>query len=346
MTLNETLAHYLPHIEAELQDIARIPHRSLATYYNMMHYHLGWADETLQPVQAESGKRLRPILCLLSCVAAGGDLQQALPAACAVELVHNFSLVHDDIQDGSRFRRGRPAVWDLWGAAHAINVGDGLFTLARLCLHRLGSRGVALSRQHAAMQALDRACMALCEGQYSDMSFEDRLDVDLDQYLWMIRHKTATLLAVSAQLGVMIATDDAAVIEHYYCFGENLGLAFQIQDDILGTWGDEQVTGKSAASDIRDRKKTLPVVYALNHPSDRAAAWQLAELYAYEGPLGQAAIRDTLAILEQAKARQYAELLAQEYYRQALHCLDQTEIENAAQSHLRQLAASLLERKA
>ena len=346
MSLQELFDDLLPQIEAELRATVSAPHHSLSAYYGMMHYHLGWADESLAPSQTNSGKRLRPILCLLSCQALEGDTQQALPAAGALELIHNFSLVHDDIQDGSPTRRGRRAVWDIWGMAHGINVGDGLFVVARLALHRLGERGVSLSRQLAATLALDQACLALCEGQYFDMTFEERLDVDLDQYLWMILQKTAALLAASAQLGAIIATDDANQIERYRSFGENLGLAFQIQDDILGAWGEEAATGKSAATDIRDKKKTLPVVYGLNQSGDRLAAQKLSDLYSKQGPLSETATRAALALLEQVGARQYAEDMAEKYYRLALQSLEQSGVENSAQNGLRALAASLLRRQA
>jgi geranylgeranyl diphosphate synthase type I len=342
MSLSEVLDHFLPQIETELRDIVRVPHRSLATYYGMMHYHLGWNDDAMQPVPTRSGKRLRPLLCLLSCGAAGGDPPQALPAACGLELIHNFSLVHDDIQDHSCYRRGRRAVWDVWGTAHGINVGDGLFVLARLAMHEMGRRQVPLDRIQAATLALDRACLALCEGQFFDMAFEDRLDVDLDQYLSMIQRKTATLFAVSAQVGAIVATDRAELIDRFYRFGENLGMAFQIQDDILGIWGDEQVTGKSVATDIRDRKKTLPVVYVLTHPVEQTSAEQLSDLYSHQrDPLDESGIRSALAILERTGALQYAEGMADRYYHQALKSLDQIEDESAAQAHLRELAASL-----
>lgn len=345
MSLQDAFHDLLPLIERELEELVHAPHHSLGTYYGMMRYHLGWLDEDLSQIQANSGKRLRPMLCLLSCQALGGRIQQALPAACAVELIHNFSLVHDDIQDGSHTRRGRRAVWDIWGMAHGINVGDGLFVLARLALHRLNERGVSLSRQQAATQALDRACLALCEGQYFDMTFEDLATIDLDQYLWMIRHKTAALLAASTQLGASITTDDVQMIGHYYRFGENLGMAFQIQDDILGAWGDEAVTGKPAAIDIRDKKKTLPVVYTLIQTADRNTAQHLADLYRQQGPLDRSAIQSVLALLDQVNARQHCEDLAEQHYHLALQSLEQTGVVNDAQSHLRELAASLLGRK-
>ncbi|HSR31765.1 MAG TPA: polyprenyl synthetase family protein [Anaerolineae bacterium] len=344
MTLESVFDRLLPLIETELQEIVRTPHHSLGTYFGMLQYHLGWADEDLRPIQANSGKRLRPVLCLLTTQALGGMQHQALPAAAAVELVHNFSLVHDDIQDGSHTRRGRRTVWDIWGLAHGINVGDGLFVLARLALHRLEDHRVPLRRQQAAIYSLDQACLALCEGQYFDMFFEDRIDVDLDQYLWMIRHKTAALLATSTQLGAIIATDDDSQIEGYRRFGEHLGMAFQIQDDILGAWGDPVVTGKSAAIDIRDKKKTLPVAFALNQSQDRDTARQLADLYTQEGPLSESDIHTALALLAKVGARQHAETMAEEYYRLSIQGLAKTGIQNAAQSSLHQLAASLLGR--
>jgi len=350
MSLSQILERLLPLVEADLQTVVCPSHHNLEGYYGMMRYHLGWFDAQFQPRPANSGKRLRPVLCLLSNEALGGDVQQALPAASALELVHNFSLVHDDIQDRSRFRRGRRAVWDIWGTAQGINVGDGLFVLARLAIHRLTERGVSPSRQEAATQALDHACLALCEGQFFDLSFEERLDVDLEQYIWMIGRKTAALLAASTQIGALVATDDQELVEHFHRFGENLGLAFQIQDDILGAWGDESLTGKSAASDIQTKKKALPAVYALNQSLDPEAAQALAALYNREGPLDAQATRQALAILDRVGAREYAEGMATRYYQQALESLapleSQPGIQTTALAELCEMAASLLGRQA
>jgi len=229
---------------------------------------------------------------------------------------------------------------------HGINAGDGIFVLAHLCLHRLSTRGVSPVRQQAVSLALDRACLALCEGQYFDMAFEGRLDVSLDQYLNMIRLKTAALMAAATQIGAVLATEDAHAIERCYQFGERLGLAFQIQDDILGTWGDEQSTGKSAASDIRDRKNSFPVVFALGQSQDRQAAHELSELYARPAPLDRNAIDAVLDILQAVDARQQAEDMATYYYQMALQNLEETGIDTAAQASLRGLASSLLGRQA
>lgn len=346
MSLRAAVDRYLPQVEAALQAFVQVPHHSLAAYYGMMRYHLSWVDVSFQEIEARGGKRIRPLICLLCNQAAGGETEQALPAAAAVELVHNFSLIHDDIQDSSRYRRGRQAVWDVWGTAQAINVGDGMFVLARLALHDLAGRGVPADRQQAATLALDRACLSLCEGQYFDMTFEDRLDVNLEQYQHMIGLKTATLLAASAQLGAIVAGAPPEVVQHYYDFGRHVGMAFQIQDDILGAWGDEQTTGKSAATDIRDKKKTLPVVYVLNHPEERLSAWQLVRLYSQEGPLDEAGIEAALGLLERTGARAYAEEMAERYYRRALASLEATGAEEGAATVLREMAASLLTRKA
>jgi geranylgeranyl diphosphate synthase type I len=346
VTFERITADLIPQIDAELREITRTPHHSLGSYYGMLHYHLGWLDEELDPIQTASGKRLRPLLCLLSCQALDGAPSHALPAACAIELIHNFSLVHDDIQDASHTRRGRRAVWDIWGLDQGINVGDGLFALAHLALHRLSDRAVPPSRQLAASRALNRACLALCEGQYFDMAFEELVNVDLDQYLWMIRRKTAALLAASTEIGASLATDDDGTIAQFYRFGEQLGLAFQIQDDLLGAWGDEQVTGKSAASDIRDKKKTIPVVFALNQQENRPAARRLAKVYSHPAPLDDAAIQLVLDILHEVDAQQWAEDLALSHYHQALQNLEDTGLDPVSLSSLRTLASSLLGRQA
>ncbi len=146
----------------------------VADHYNMMRYHLGWADESFHPQSYPTGKRLRPMLCLLACSEVGGDPSQALPAAAGIELLHNFSLIHDDIEDGDEVRRHRPTVWKVWGMPQAINVGDGMFTLAFQAFHRLPARAVAADTALAALELFTETCLALTEGQYLDMSFESR----------------------------------------------------------------------------------------------------------------------------------------------------------------------------
>jgi geranylgeranyl diphosphate synthase type I len=342
MSLKNAFERYLPLIEAELREALAPRHPQLASFYGMMQYHLGWVDEDFVPCEGNAGKRLRPILCLLSCQAAGGNPDQALPAAVAIELVHNFSLVHDDIEDRSHLRRSRPTLWKVWGVPQAINAGDSLFVLAHLAMHRLADRGVPPRRVLTAFEIFDEACLALTEGQHLDLSFEACLDVDVERYFSMIRGKTAALFSAAAQLGALIAGSDPESIAHYLCFGENLGLAFQIVDDILGIWGDPQVTGKPAADDIQQRKKTLPIVRALEE-EQRTGGKGLREIY-HKETIDTEAVEVALNILEDLGGRHYAEEMANSYYQRALAALDATDVEDKAQDDLRGLAAFLVER--
>jgi geranylgeranyl diphosphate synthase type I len=350
MSLKIAFERYLPLIEVELRKVLATPHPQLASFYGMMQYHLGWVDEDFVPTEGGAGKRLRPILCLLSCQATGGNPNQAVPAAAAIELVHNFSLVHDDIEDKSPLRRRRPTVWKIWGMPQAINTGDGLSVLAHLVMQRLADRGVPPRRVLAALEILDDACLSLTEGQYLDLSFEARLDVDVDQYLSMIRGKTAALFSAAVQLGALVAGSDSESMARYRRFGENLGLAFQIVDDILGIWGDPQVTGKPAADDIRQHKKTLPIVHALEEGKRTEGKGlpvlspvEVREIYQRQ-TIDEEAVEVALNILEDLGARHYAEEMANDYYQEALTELDAVGVENEAQDDLRELAAFLIER--
>jgi geranylgeranyl diphosphate synthase type I len=337
---------YRPVIEEELKQVLSIPDQRLAPFYGMMHYHLGWTDESLKATCSQAGgKRLRPILCLLACQAVGGEPHQALPAAAAVELIHNFSLLHDDIEDNSTTRRHRTTVWKIWGEPQAINAGDGMFALAHLALQRLSEKGLPYDRVLAAGQIFDQTCLALTEGQYLDMSFEDRLDVDVDQYLAMIRRKTAALLSCSTRLGALLGSGDAGLATLYAHFGENLGLAFQIEDDILGIWGEEKVTGKPQAADIRQRKKSLPIVYALQKELSLPVSKQRLHQVYRQQVIDEEAIKVVLGSLQALGAHQCAQQMALDYHRRALAELEATGIENEGQDSLRELAKLLVNRK-
>lgn len=335
--LKEFFVRHLPVLEAELRDLLASVGPPYSDYYNMLHYHMGWLDEALRPQQGQAGKRVRPVLCLLACEAAGGAVEQALPAAAGIEILHNFSLLHDDIEDDSPTRRGRPTVWKLWGQPQAINAGDGMFALAHLALARLPARGVPTERAFELRQVFDRTCLALTHGQHLDMRFEERLDVTVDEYLAMIKGKTAALIAASTNMGALVAGVDGKTATSYQDFGHHIGLAFQIQDDILGIWGDADITGKSTSSDIQTRKKSLPVVYGL----EKSPA--LRQLYASDeiGPDQVAWVEQTLSELG---ARQMSEALASEHHRKALNALDQSGASGVAAQALREFAVSLLTR--
>ena len=262
MNLAAQFETWLPRIEAEMLDVVETCFSPVpAELRTMLLYHLGFADAQGAPARISAGKRIRPILVLLGCQAAGGDPAHALPAAAAVELLHNFSLIHDDIEDGDELRRGRPTVWKVWGVAQAINSGDTMFAMAHLALLRCGRLGVDAARIVRAMEAFGRTNVHLTVGQHLDIGFETRSDVSSAEYRTMIEGKTAALIRASLEIGAILGGGDDAQIAALGEFGRCLGLSFQLQDDVLGIWGDPKQTGK-AGSDLIHRKKTLPTLFA------------------------------------------------------------------------------------
>jgi geranylgeranyl diphosphate synthase type I len=327
----------LPAVEAEMHAVLRSGDQAGDPFLGMLHYHMGWADQAFTLVPAGGGKRIRPLLCLLACQSAGGDWNQAVPAAAALELLHNFSLIHDDIQDASPTRHGRSTLWQLWGASQAINSGDALYALAHLALNRLTDRGVDAGTALQAQRRLDETCLELTRGQYSDMHFESNSRVTVEQYLAMIEGKTAALLALAAELGALVAGRPGDVVAAYSGFGRNLGLAFQVRDDILGIWGEEALIGKSAATDIATRKKSLPVLYGL------AQSASLQELYAASPASGL--VEDVVAILDDLDARSVAEDYEARFVADAVAALEAARPEGPAATALRELAEQLLGRR-
>ncbi len=339
-SLPEFLTFYHNAVQAELKNIIDSSPLALG---NMLRYHMGWQDEHGRPHNKKLGKFVRSTLCLLSCQAAGGDTEQILPAAAALELIHNFSLIHDDIEDGSSERHQQPTVWKLWGQAQAINAGDTMFSLAYLALLRLRKNRIDDKKIIQSTHMLIEACIQLCEGQYLDIDFESRLDITIEDYLNMIRKKTAALMAASTSLGAYLGADDEGLVNSFYLFGEELGMAYQIRDDILGIWGMKESTGKPVGEDISQRKKTLPVVHGLenSNPEDRG---KLERLYSQEQIQGED-ITKVIRILEQLGARNYARNLAEQYYHRALAQLDATRLSPSRQAPLREVASFLLERE-
>lgn len=239
-------------------------------------YHLGWVGVDGRPVAGNGGKAIRPALAVLSAEAVGGDAEVALPGAVAVELVHNFSLLHDDLMDGDEERRHRPTSWKVFGPAMAILAGDALLALAEGVLLEAPTPTGPRAARHLT-EATDR----LITGQAEDLSFEGRLDVSIDECLTMVGDKTGALLACSASIGSVLAGAPAEAVEALSGFGYHLGLAFQAVDDLLGIWGQPEVTGKPAWSDLRQRKKSVPVAHALS--SGGRVAERLAVLLGQPG---------------------------------------------------------------
>ena len=334
-------------IEEELQtQVARLDQSRTKQFHEMLTYHMGWTGEGAG-VEA-TGKRIRPLLVLLASASFGLEEKKeekeidlywlhAKSAAAAIELIHNFSLVHDDIQDNSDKRRGRNTVWVNWGAPMAINVGDALFVIANQAILDLAEYYPAEVVIKAA-GILNNSCLDLTRGQFLDMSYEERNDLGIDEYWPMVGGKTSALLAACTHIGALLGNASEAEQEAYRLFGWHLGLAFQVQDDILGIWGDELITGKSAASDLVEGKNSLPVLYGLGKQGKFAERWAQGSITASE-------VKDVAMQLEIEGGKKYAEEVSIKETQKALAYLDQANPRGEAGAAMHQLANMLLKRK-
>jgi geranylgeranyl diphosphate synthase type I len=257
----------------------------------MVRYHFGYDDGG----PARHGKRLRPQLLLRVALAEGGSVDDALDPAVAVEILHNYSLVHDDIEDGDETRHGRRTLWARYGVAHAINAGDSLCALSYLTLLRDGTR----ARAAVMLRVLHEANLAMCEGQGLDIAFESRASVAMAEYRTMIGGKTAALFGAACGLGALAAGAPLERAHDYAALGRAYGVAFQIRDDVLGTWGSSEVTGKPSGADIARRKWSFPVVWALAGPAsgDREIIAKAYRMGAGVGSSNVAAVVDALGRL-------------------------------------------------
>ncbi len=303
--------------------------------HTMLAYQMGWVGEGAGP-QAQ-GKQIRPLLVLLAAQAGGGNWKDALPAAGAVELLHNFSLIHDDIQDDSPTRRGRPSVWKKWGRAQAINTGDAMYTLAYRSLHQLNntfSPQIVLRAYHI----FNQTCFRLTEGQHLDLNFEDREEITLDEYWAMVQRKTAALLGAGLEIGALCAGVSESRRHAFREFGRHLGLAFQALDDILGIWGEKEVMGKSNQSDLLTGKKTLPILYGIAQKGDFYTEWR-------GGEITPRTVSRLAKLLEKEGARCFASEKAASLTETALKNLEQAQPGGKAGVAIRDLATQLLQRK-
>lgn len=336
MTLEKLTKTYLPAIEASLRaEVERANGQSLNGLQAMMAYHMGWEGEGAGP--EASGKRIRPLLVLLVTAACGAGWQRALPAAAAVELLHNFSLIHDDIEDNSPLRRGRPTVWARWGIPQAVNTGDAMFVLSQQALLGLGN-SLSPAATIQAMDIFQEACLNLTRGQYLDLSYENRQDLSPEDYWPMVSGKTAALLTACTELGALAAEVPAERRSFYRQFGRLLGLAFQAYDDFLGIWGDSALTGKSAESDLASGKKSLPVLFGISRGGEFAKRW-------YQGPLSVEEVPVMAKVLEQEGGLNFTQEQANRLTEEALHFLEQASPQGEAGAALRQLANKLLHRQ-
>jgi len=285
-TIQATLQRYQKEIQQALRQAVQrhslntLPTQSaeLNAFYGQMYYHLGWVDSSFAPVAViNPGKLLRPTLLLLAYEAAGAweltrqtpydntYLRRALPAAAALELTHNFTLIHDDIVDNDAERHHQPTLWSIWGSSQGINTGDGMFALARLTMWDILQEGVEGEIAAHLGAVLDRACLVIAEGQYLDLNFERRQDISVAMYVDMIARKTAALMGCATEMGALLGTRNTTAIASLRDFGCKIGVAFQVRDDVLGVWVSSSETGKTSAGDIyRQEELAYPI-----HPGTR-----------------------------------------------------------------------------
>jgi geranylgeranyl diphosphate synthase type I len=330
---------YMPLIQAEMR---RAVGNDPARLYGMVRYHLGWEDREGRPSSAGGGKALRPVLCLLVCEALCGDPRPALPAAAGIELLHNFSLVHDDIEDGDETRRGRATAWTLWGEPQAINAGDGLWALSTRTLLNAVDTGAPPDTVVRAMRILNDASLRMIEGQAADLEFESAERVTTDEYLRMIAGKTGALITASVTLGALFAGADPWAVAALVRYGEEVGRIFQIHDDVLGVWGEEAVTGKSAGNDLRRKKKSFPVLHGLT--ATNPAAREFAALYA-RPELDDSEIARASSLLDEAGAREAAARLCESAFQRAVEALTDGRLPESARTELEAMGRFLLTRE-
>ncbi len=308
--------------------------------YEMVNYHLGFdragGDCTL------SGKAIRSSLVLFTAEAFGGDPDQALPAAVSLELVHNFSLVHDDIQDDAGTRRGRESVQKKWSPGQAINAGDGIKDLATLAVTQLSDGRP--ERALEAIEAVSNYSLRMIQGQVMDLHYAKQEKIGIDGYLEMIRGKTCALLEASFHLGGIYAGVDGDQIEKLSTFGRLLGYVYQIRDDWLGIWGRPEDAGKSVRSDLVEKKKTFPVVYALQEGEGLRLS-NLEEIYSGPGKLGGGEVERARRILEEIGAREKTNEWAEKYWSKAERQLREMDMEERAKTELKELGSFLLKRQ-
>jgi len=331
----EVLYRYRQAIELE---VSKTLPASDSRIDDMLRFALGWNDDAMPTL----AKALRPTFCLLTCESLGGDLDQAMPAAVSLELVHCFSLIHDDIEDGDETRHHRPSLWSQYGRGPAVLAGAALWSVAYQTLDRSQQRGLAPERVLRARKILNDACREMIEGQHQDLTYELRSDVTLEEYIDMIDHKSAALLGASLHLGALVAGADEEECARFETFGREIGLAFQIRDDILGIWGEGSATGKPVGADIAHKKKSLPVVQALQQVlgPDRDI---LRTVYA-KAKVEDDDVYRVLDVLQRWNCRYFAQGLAEDYRARAMDALSRTTIEPEARRGFDALTSFILER--
>ena len=311
--------------------------------YSMLRYAMGWSDASGAPVSAPQGKALRPTLCLLTCEAVCGEYQRALPPAVSLELIHNFSLIHDDIQDRDEYRRHRPTVWKVWGEPIALTAGNVMRIVADTSVEGLRGDSVSDADIVSVNEAITEASLEMIEGQHLDVAFEGRSDIGMDGYLDMISRKTGALIRTPMHVGAIMGTHDQAVIESFRECGRSLGYVFQIRDDVLGIWSEEKTTGKPVGADVRRKKNSLPIVHAMSQ-ADRVQKQALERVYEKENVV-DADVETVLDIMDSLGTEAFANSLAAEHCERGLERLAGIEIPSDARADIEELSTFLLIRQ-
>ena len=329
-TIDRTLRAELERYDSEIQKTHR--------------YHLGWANKDGQELVATQGKRLRPTMALLGADAVDGDARRALPVAIALELVHNFSLIHDDIEDRDRFRHHRPTVWVVWGDETAIVSGNSMLKIADRATRDLLALGIDNDKSMQVQRSITEAYMRMIEGQFMDIDFESRASVSVEAYLSMIERKTGALIETSLFLGALVAGDDdtsVAVSEGLREAGYEFGRLFQIRDDMLGVWGSDE-TGKPVCGDIYKKKKSLPAIHALN-ASQGAASIEIQTIYR-KPELDELDVANVLEIMIDSGTYEYCDTMSKNHWSAAAAIVDELDLNSGIRDDLFELGEYLVDR--
>ena len=340
--LPNLLTRYGKKIQKEL--LSLIPEGD-SEIYSTLRYHLGWADQAGNTLKSPQGlgKSLRPSLCLFACQALGGNWLQALPAAASIELIHNFSLIHDDIEDGDTERRHRPTMWSLWGLPKALVAGNTMHSLAYKTTLNLTEKGVTLEKALTCSLLLVESSLAMIKGQCLDLVYEEIHNTPIETYMEMIRLKTGALITCSVEIGAILGCSNQAYVRAFISSAAHLGRAFQIQDDILGIWGKPKETGKASGNDIWRKKKSFPIVYALQNLTGPTRK-HLIETYQKES-LDRADIKKVLDILADSGAQDQAKKLVEKEAHLAFSELKEVPLPVWAREEIKELTEFLAYRE-
>jgi geranylgeranyl diphosphate synthase type I len=325
MTVELEGNHWAERVVAAMRSTVSLLAERAPLLAEMAEYHLGWTDD-MAGQERYRGKMIRPLIAVYAARAVGGveEAEAAVPLAAAIELLHNFTLIHDDIQDNSPSRRHRPTVWAKWGEAQAINAGDALFAAAHLALLEASEAGVPSAVVIDLIRGFDATTIEIVSGQVLDLQFEQRQDVTSAEYIRMITGKTARIVEFAAGGGAWVGGAEADLAGHLAAFGLALGLGFQVQDDLLGAFGASVETGKATADDIRRKKQSLPVLL-LRQAASAEDRSRLAAIYG-RSELDPESVTEVLALMAVYRIEEMVRQIVTEYHDQAVAALTATRL--------------------